>query len=147
MYYEDLIDNNFNDESSAEFRLRQKETLSALKKLDKHYEKYNIPFNDIWTDGKYHKKITIESYGSDSTGTFIRNAVTGIRYDIKVGSKDEYILFKVTNAIGRNQRKDPLILYYDSPEQYEKHHLANLSDTIKKKWVENALYMQRQQNM
>ena len=141
MYYDDLVDSNFNDESSTEWKLRQKEADYALKKLDKHYNKYTLPFNKKWTDGKYYKCITIENYGSAHRGSLIRNAVTGLRYDILVGSKEETTLFKVTDATGYNERKDPLTLFYDSPEQYEKHHFTNVSTETKQKWVKNALYV------
>jgi hypothetical protein len=141
MYYDDLVDTNFNDESSTEWRLRQKEQEYALKKLDKHYNKYTIPFHKRWTDGKYYKSVNIENYGSAHRGTLIRNAVTGLRYDILVGSKEESTLFKVTDATGYNGRKDPLTLFYDSPEQYEKHNFTNVSQETKQKWVRNALYI------
>ena len=42
-----------------EFKLRQIQTVDAVKKLDKHYEKFVVPFNKVWTDGKYYKFITI----------------------------------------------------------------------------------------
>jgi len=143
MYYEDLLDSAFNDETSVEFKLRQKDAISALKKLDKYYEKYSIPFNDIWTDGKYYKKITIENYGCGSRGTPIRNAVTGMKTNFIVGSKDEDLFFKVNKSTGHNQRKEPLTLYYDSPEQYEKHHFTSVPNVIKEKWLERTLYMQK----
>ena len=141
MYFDDLVDPNFNDESSTEWRLRQKETEYALKKLDKYYNKYTLPFNKRWTDGKYYKSITIENYGSAHRGSLIRNAVTGLRYDFFVGSKEESTLFKVNDATGYNERKEPLTLFYDSPEQYEKHHFTTVSPEIKQKWVKNALYI------
>ena len=147
MYYEDIFDPAFNDESSVEFKLRQKEAASALKKLDKRYEKFSIPFNNIWTDGKYHKHITVENYGSGSHRTLIRNAVTGARYDILVGSIDEDILFKVIDASGRNGRREPLMLYYDSPEQYEKHHLTIVSTEVKQIWLNKSLKAQQRLNM
>jgi hypothetical protein len=141
MYYDDLVDSNFNDESSTEWRLRIKEADYALKKLDKHYNKYTLPFNQKWTDGKFYKRITIENYGSAHRGSLIRNAVTGLRYDIFVGSKEESTLFKVTDATGYNGKKDPLTLFYDSPEQYEKHHFTNVSTESKQQWVKKALYV------
>ena len=141
MYYDDLVDSNFNDESSTEWRLRLKEADYALKKLDKYYNKYTLPFNQKWTDGKYYKRITIENYGSAHRGSLIRNAVTGLRYDILVGSKEESTLFKVTDATGYNERKDPLTLFYDSPEQYEKHHFTNVTSETKQKWIKKALYV------
>jgi len=59
MYYEDFLDTVVNDETSVQFKLRQKEVSDDVKRLDKNYEKYIIPFNNSWTDGKYYKKITI----------------------------------------------------------------------------------------
>ncbi len=143
MYYDDLLDTAVNDESSVEFKLRQKKTADALKKLDKNYEKYTIPFHNTWTDGKYYKRITIENYGSGSCGTFIRNAVTGAKYNILVGSADESILFKVADATGHNGRKESLMLYYDSPEQFENHHFTSVSPQDKEKWHTRSLQAQK----
>jgi hypothetical protein len=147
MYYEDLLETAVNDESSVEFKLRQEKTADAVNRLDRHYDKYSIPFNGTWTDGKYYKRITIENYGSGSHGTFIRNAVTGARYNIPVGSSDEDILFKVNNSIGRDGRREPVMLYYDSPEQYENHHLTSVSPEVKNKWHNRHLEAQKRFNM
>ena len=139
MYYEDLIDSAVNDETSVEFKLRQIQTAEAVKKLDKHYEKIIVPFNKAWTDGKYYKFITIENYGSGTIGTRIRNAVTGVKENFMVGSADEDLFFKVTDSTGRYGRKDPLILYYDSPEQFENHHFTTVNQDIKNRWYEKNL--------
>jgi hypothetical protein len=147
MYYEDLLETAVNDESSVDFRLRQKKAADALKRLDKQYEKYSIPFNDNWTDGKYYKQITIENYGSGSHGTRIRNAVTGSYYDFIVGSSNEDLFFKVIDSSGRNERKDPLMLYYDSPEQYENHHFTSVSPEVKQKWHARSLQAQKRLNL
>lgn len=147
MYYDEIFDSAFNDESSVEFKLRQKEAASALKKLDKRYEKYSVPFNNIWSDGKYRKHITIEMYGSGEYRTLIRNAVTGARYDILVGCTDEDILFKVTDSTGRNSRREPLMLYYDTPEQYENHQLTKVSTEVKQNWLKKSLKAQQRLNM
>lgn len=143
MYYEDLIDNTFDDESSVALKLKQKDATYALKKMDKQYEKFTIPFYDTWTDGKYYKRILVENYGSGPAGSFIRNAATGLRYDIRVGTIDEGILFKVTNSSGFNKRKEPLILYYDSPEEYEKHYFTHVSDDVKEKWLEKCYSLKK----
>ncbi len=147
MYYDDLLETAVNDESSVEFKLRQKEAADALRRLDKNYEKYSISFNGHWTDGKYYKRITIENYGSGSSGTFIRNAVTGARYNIIVGSADEDILFKVNEATGRNGRREPLMLYYDTPEQFENHHFTTVSPDIKQKWYKRSMEAQKKMNL
>lgn len=146
MYYEDLLETAVNDESSVEFRLRQNIAADAVKRLDKNYDKYSISFDDNWK-GKYYKRVTIENYGSGSQGTLIRNAVTGARYDIVVGSSDEDFLFKVFVSTGRNGRRDPLMLYYDSPEQHENHHFTSVSPEVKQKWLDRSLAAQKRLNM
>jgi hypothetical protein len=145
MFYEDLVDDNFHDESSVALKLKDKETISSLKQIDKYYEKYTFPFYDTWTDGKYYKNITTQNYGSGTRGSLIRNAVSGLIYDIRVGSLHEDMLFKVTKTTGK--RKEPLVLFYDSPEEYEKHYFTNVSDDIKKKWTERSLYVKKSLDM
>ena len=146
MYYEDLLETVVNDESSVEFRLRQKKAADAIKRLDKNYHTYSIQFNNIWK-GKLYERVIIENYGSGSHGTFIRNAVTGVRYDTLVGSSDEDIFFKVIDSSGRNRTRDPVILYYDSPEQYENHHFTTVSNEVKQKWLERSLAAQKRLSM
>lgn len=136
MYCKDF---DINDETSVEFELRKNAAAGSIKKLDRNYEKYSVPFNNKWTDGKYYKKIVIENYGSGLSGTFIRNAVTGARYNIMVGSADQDIFFKVIDATGRNGRKENLMLYYDSPEQYENHNFTIVSPDVKKVWNQKFL--------
>jgi hypothetical protein len=147
MYYEDLLETAVNDETSVEFKLRQDKAADAVKRLDKHYQKYSIPFNRTWTDGKYYKRMTIEDYGSGSHGTLIRNAVTGARYNIHVGSADEDILFKVNDSTGRDGRRDPVMLYYDTPEQYENHHFTTVSPEVKQKWYKRHLEAKQRLDM
>ena len=114
----------------------------AFQKLNNKYEKYSIPFNQIWTDGKFYKRITIKNYGSGCQGTRIINAVTGTKYNIKVGSAEENIFFKVTDSSGINGRNEPLMLYYDSPEQYENHYFTNVSQDTKQQWIQRSLLFQ-----
>jgi hypothetical protein len=109
---------------------------------DKNYSKYKVHF----PDGHY---ITIENYGSGLSGTFARNAITGeyikvagIHYII-VGSSDEELLFKVTDSSGHNGRKEPLILYYNSPEEYENHHFIDVSPNIKTLWNKRSKEAQK----
>ena len=147
MYYDDLLETAVNDETSVEFDLRQKAAADSLKRLDKNYDKFSVPFNNTWTDGKYYKRITIENYGSGSQGSLIRNAVTGTTYNIEVGSIDEDLLFKVTDSTGRYGRPVPLMLYYDTPEQYENHHFVKVSNEIKQKWFQRSQQAQKRLNI
>jgi len=139
MYYDELLETVDNDVSSIQQKLNKMNVADQAKKVDKYYEKYSVPFNDVWKDGKFYKKVNIENYGSGQVGTRIRNAVTGEKYSNLVGSIDEDLFFKVADASGRRGRMEPLMLYYDTPEQYENHHLTIVSQSIKEKWYEKCL--------
>ena len=104
------------------------------KKLNNNYEKCSLT---VKIDGK--SRITIKNYGSGSQGSRIVNAVTGNKYNIKVGSAKEILLFKVTDSTGFNGRNEPLMLYYDSPEQYENHYFTTVAPDTKQKWVQRTL--------
>jgi hypothetical protein len=69
------------------------------------------------------------------------NAASGVPYynhvtnkPIIIGSKASEQLFIVTNSMGLTESKDPVILYYDSPEQYERHRHTTLVKTLKDTW-------------
>ena len=69
------------------------------------------------------------------------NAVSGVPYysdstkkPIIVGSKESEKFFIVTNSMGLTESNDPVILYYDCPEQYERHRHTTLSKTVKDTW-------------
>ena len=139
MTYHDYENDFENDSNNLK---KQHFTNSAFQKLNNNYEKYSIPFNKIWIDGKFYKRITIKNYGSGCQGTRIINAVTGTKYNIKVGSAEENIFFKVTDSSGINGRNEPLMLYYDSPEQYENHYFTNVSPDVKQQWMQRSLLFQ-----
>ena len=102
-------DYEFDFENDSNNLNKRKFNTPAFQKLNNKYEKYSIPFNQIWTDGKFYKRITIKNYGSGCQGTYIINAVTGNKYNIKVGSAEENRFFKVTDSTGFNGRNEPLI--------------------------------------
>jgi len=130
-YYNPTDNEIYNDPSG-------KTVAEDLKKQDKQYQKYVKPVFKTWRDGKFYKRATIECYGSGQIGSRIRNAVTGQYYPYVVGNLDEDVLFKVIDAVARDGRKDPLMLYYDSPEQYEDHQFVTVSQKIKEKWQQRV---------
>jgi hypothetical protein len=134
MYSEDFLDTTGSGNNSYQFKLKQPG--DKVVKLDKNYEKYKIPVNKTCSDGKFYKKVTVELYGSGDIGSSIRNAVTGVKYNFVVGSLDEDLFFRVSDCSGRNRRRNPLILFYDSPEQYENHQFTSVSTKIKQQWYE-----------
>ena len=130
-YYHDYDNDYENDITDC-----KKQSNPAFQKLNNNYDKVNITFK---IDGKTNTRISIKNYGSGSQGSHIVNSVTGNKYNIKVGSAKENIFFKVIDATGFNGRKEPLMLYYDSPEQYEQHYFTNVSPDTKKQWTQRAL--------
>jgi len=86
-------------------------------------------------EGKNKTKIEVYST-SFIPGTLIRDAITGQRYSqYRVGSNLEDLFFKVREVTGQFG-KEPLLLYYDSPEQYERHMDHVVSNTIKQRWTD-----------
>jgi len=81
-----------------------------------------------------YKKVPVGIYGSGPVGTRIRNAVTGIRYDYKVGSVDQDLLYSVALCTGENGLKESVSMFYDSPEQYEKHMFTEIDSYRKAHW-------------
>ena len=71
------------------------------------------------------------------TGKYIMNAVTGIPYTkddnlfYRCGSSDEDDLFKIKDV---SKGRNGIILFYDSPEQYERHMHVTLNKETKEKW-------------
>lgn len=136
MYFEE----GFEPADDSSFKLKMNLT-EMNNKSDTKHEKYTIPFNNTWKDGKYRKTVTIENYGSGQQGSRIRNAVTGEIYSKLelVGSKFEDLFFKVIESTGHFNRRDPLILFYDTPDQYENHHFTTVNPLTKEKWYEKCL--------
>lgn len=132
MYYDDRFhpvdSNDFEDYDS-----RRNHTLQNLKSLDKNYYKYKkmVTVEDE-TGYRSQKKVLIEYYASGQTGNYIRNAQTGIYTKDMVGSKSEDLYFKITMG-------NSIHLFYDSPEQYERHQYTKLSSEIKEKWAKKRL--------
>jgi hypothetical protein len=91
-------------------------------------------------------KFTLEYYETyTNPETRIRNAVTGYRYrddhpklKYLVGSRQEDLFFKVTIANGENGN-NPMNLYYDNPEQFEKHQKIIVAQETKEKWLNKNL--------
>jgi hypothetical protein len=109
-----------------------------LVKTDKNRVKHKVQV----LSGKYYKNVIVESYGSGCQGSRIRNAFTGIYYPdacYKVGSIYDDILFKIIDSTAVDGRREPLMLYYDNPEQYERHQHATLSQQTKQAWTDKQL--------
>ena len=117
-----------------------KNDATNLMSTDKYFYKVRRTIVDDsktkWkNDGRtYYKVLTIGIYGSGQVGSRIRNAVTGTKYNILVGSKEQEKLYAVALCTGENGIKTSVFMYYDSPEQYESHLLSRLDIETKSAW-------------
>jgi hypothetical protein len=125
---------------------RYSEDLNAKNKsvVEKHvhkqlYQKYTKLLDIETTNGKICKRVTIECYGTGQIGSRIKNAVTGQLYSFFVGTGHEDLFFKVIDSMGRNGRKEQLVLFYDTPEQYENHQFIHLDQQVKERWHQKNL--------
>jgi hypothetical protein len=90
---------------------------------------------------------TIGCYRSGPAGTTICNAATGIKYyGHLVGSLSEDLYFKVCIATGEGGGEDPLVLFYDSPEEYERHAFVSISDLSKQNFLNKRDAMMKHLN-
>ena len=66
-------------------------------------------------------------------GHLIRNPISGSRSNDRVGTKAERTYFKIRmTTVGDGV--EPVTLYYDSPDTYEKHMHTKVSKNIKREW-------------
>jgi hypothetical protein len=84
---------------------------------------------------------------NSSPNSIIKHAMTGVFQSngkgyYRVGTKDEDLFFSTLLATGEVGQTAPL-LFYDNPEQYERHFFTKVSQEIKDKWTakrDRALY-------
>jgi hypothetical protein len=142
MYYEEDRFNPVNEDNDPHDdnfsnKKKKNDILSEIKKLDKGFHKLKHCINKA-----ENRKVNIELYVSGNIGTRIRNAVTGIRYNYKIGSLDEDLLFSVKISTGELGSIDGS-LFYDNPEQYERHFFTKLNPDIKTRWYDKNLEARR----
>ena len=138
MYFEDNFNPNEQNDTAA-----QKE-ISNIKSLDSGYG--CVYRKKLLVNGKI-KNVKIDCYTSGHAGTYIRNADTGNYYKYKVGSKQEDLFFKIGFSTGELKTKNSSnVLFYDSPEQYEKHLMEEIKQEIKEIWHAKKLSCVNSQN-
>ena len=111
--------------------------------VDTNYRKTQLEFNRQDNDFVELKRRTpsgaikkVGCFRSGFQGSYIRNAVSGIKdYRHKVGSFDEDLYFKVNVATGENVNSSS-ILFFDNPKECENHFFSVLNPDIKEKWQE-----------
>lgn len=119
------------------------------RRENKLYEEYKS------MDPNYHKiirrengvKLKTEVYSTSITpGSVIRDAITGHKYNqYRVGSWNEDLFFKVKDSSGIIG-PEAYTLFYDSPEQSERHLKISISTDVKKKWTDKFATAQSRLN-
>lgn len=113
---------------------------SASKFIDKNV--ITMRKKGIKVNRRGEKKIINLDYNIYGTGLCgnIRSAVTGERFEHKVGSNDEHLYFKIVMTSGPKV----LTLFYKSPAEYELHQqksfMLNPEDPTSEdpKWTDNT---------
>jgi hypothetical protein len=130
-YYEPSEAYHQSDSSTIDtYRKKQRKNAEDFKNIDKGYHRIKRIIN--------HIPIHIEVYTTVNVpGILIRDAITGARYSqYRVGSSNEYLFFKAMDVTG-DFGKEGGLMFFDSPEQYEKHMKTIVSSEIKEKWLVN----------
>lgn len=91
------------------------------------------------------RSVPIEYYMTKYTpGTLIRNAISGIReHNLYVGKKEEYSFFKVKLALSDMGQDQYGTLFYNSPEEYERHFYTTVPQRLKEEWMERIMSVHR----
>ena len=114
-------------------RKRVKKAIEDIKRMDSGYHA---------VVDKSGERI-FEFYESNPIpGAKIRDAITGIRCDEdRVGSPRESLYFKVSYC-GNNGNGE--MLFFNSPEDYERHFKDTISTEIKAEWLDKKMFIMRQ---
>lgn len=120
---------NDSDSSSVSTNHKnEKKMKDQLKTQDPGYFKIYRKF------GNSKKRTKLELYKTPISGnSYIRNAVTGFSENAKIGTNASNLHFSVALCTGE-LGNEPVHLYFDSPEQYEKVFDQTVSQTTKDEW-------------
>jgi hypothetical protein len=122
---------NTNSSTLNSDKYEEKRMIKEYKRLDQGYRKIKKNAS---------RRYTLEFYYTSTlSDTHIRNAISGERTRWRVGRKlEESLFFSVILATGELPN-GPYTLFYDSPEQYEKHQNLKISQRTKEQWYEKHL--------
>lgn len=144
-----------NDESVFTFEHAHQNNRSGFIDDDSTYysdDKHaiNKPNTVIRIDPVKNKRTKVTFFETSLTpNRFIKNAITGvIESPFRVGTADEDLFFSVILSTGECGQTPPC-LFYDSPEQYERHFFTTVSDEAKLRWrtrYANAVHSRNKQS-
>jgi hypothetical protein len=131
--YNNRFPENVSEESTALGSYRRKKISSNPKIEDSGY---NCVYRQV--DGT---RVKVEFYETSATpNMYIRDAISGYRLPYKTSTSDEDLFFSVRFATGENKRRDAMNLFYDNPEQYERHFFTTVSQATKDAWLNKVMY-------
>ena len=115
------------------------ENNSKVKKIMNNVYQSNKGFHLIKRQSKDKKSHNVEIFVSGDQGSTIRNAISGSYcHGHRVGSKQEDLYFKVSISTGELGRES-VVLFYDTPEQYERHMYVTVEPESKQAWLEKQM--------
>ena len=91
------------------------------------------------------KRVRVEFFPTSTTpNSPIKNAITGLyqfgeNRPFRVGTRDEDLFFTIILTTGELGQTPPT-LFYDNPEQYERHFFTKLSRELKNDWENKRNY-------
>jgi len=142
-YYQDKIDYQSIDNETISV------SNSSLDSNEKAYvkEEYTLKMNDpgyyTYKKNVGYDKVKIECYATDMFKN-IRHAMTGVVTPHRAGTNYQDLYFSVTDVSGLGRKlKFAKHLYYDSPEEYERHQCIKLSQDTKERWYVKNLKARR----
>jgi len=144
MYNDDYLGDEVNiyeaDESSVTIDdlstidseiIEERRILKAYKKADIGYYSFKkVNGEDL---------VKIEVFSTTPNMTKIRHAITGLRTPYPVGCNQEDLFFSIVDSSSLAPKKDNMLrrkLYYNNPEEYERHFHVTVSRDIKKAWYD-----------
>jgi len=139
-YYNDY-DYGYDDGEISEFSYESSSNKNKVKKAMAEINKQDKRCHQIKRQVGTGKKKTITVFSSGQQGCRIRNAITGEYYNHEVGSEKEDLYFKVIIATAENGTTDPITLFYESPQQYERVMFCMVNPKIKEIWNTKNLNM------
>lgn len=111
--------------------------------LETGYKRIDVSKSNICFPNSVMKGVRTKIpfyFNSLNPNITIRNAVNGVYEKAhKTGTSDEDLFFKVTLATGEKGNKDPYILFFSDPEQYERHFYCTVPAETKTYWVKKSM--------
>ena len=117
------------DNSISESKINEE----IIKKHDKNYHIYRRTVTVEEKGRTIDKTFKLGLYASGCIGTGIRDAVTGVYYNYKVGSKDEDRFFSVVDCTG-SKSKASILYFYQSPSHYESVNKTTVNEDTHYRW-------------